>query len=57
MGELVDERLRRQLEPLLQMFPTAVADLRATGDERVRPLADELLEIQFRGHLVARGGR
>ena len=41
-----ERELRKQLEPLLDMFPVAIAEVRAMDDARVKKLEAELVEMQ-----------
>lgn len=46
-GSAVDmqDGLRRRLEPLLRMYPAAIADIRASGDPALQPLEDDLVKL------------
>jgi hypothetical protein len=41
---LQDDAMRRRLEPLLRMYPVALAEVRATADPALEPLEKELVE-------------
>ena len=41
-----DRELRTRLEPLLEMYPIAIAELRRAGDPGLKSLEDELVELE-----------
>jgi len=38
--------LRTRLEPLLEMYPIAISELRRAGDPGLKSLEDELVELE-----------
>ena len=44
-GVDIEDGVRRRLEPLLRMYPAAIADIRASGDRALRPLEDDLVKL------------
>jgi hypothetical protein len=41
-----ETELRTRLEPLLEMYPIAIAELRRAGDPGLKSLEDELVELE-----------
>jgi hypothetical protein len=41
-----ESELRTRLEPLLEMYPIAIAELRRAGDPGLKSLEDELVELE-----------